>query len=565
MCLCVIFWRQFVNTLKNLFFSRPTGIFLGDMRRRVKKVQLKDDEIVFLCNLIRLRQKLFTVSNCFTFGGWSDLTIRRKRRGAKRLLRDIRARSVDHYEQFDFVLYDSSEFDNIKERLRLPRTWEGDIPIDNDYDPGEPFPSDVDSSDDEESEESIDCNDECTFVMQPPIRKTVSVRMALASWAVTCRIRTKHVSSLLKTLKSTGHALFKGLPKDARTLLADTSNMKERVKIVPVYEKKPVLASQKRRKKNSDGNLVSPRGVLVGHYVHLNLMDGILGYSPGNIEYFAQLKEWRKAYVKCPQFFQTDLYHATESEAVIDDDWNDVVSEMRSTLAHHKAVDETDDRQIIVEVSINHDGVSIRDFCAQYPQMTPVLACVTGLRMDGERPFRFSYAMPPFIVGYFVGSKKPDPDQVLIHVVKELIRLHPDNNKEGSVAVVMDAGIADAPALAEMKGTTSATGYYGLPRCTQKGIHQASAKGVLPPPVAHAHGPAQKTVTKKKVFVRYPTHSCRQRYHHDWYRYSIGKWRHVRQKNGTIKRVREKVSISNECCNEQWFSFALCSWLKDGS
>lgn len=251
-----------------------------------------------------------------------------------------------------------------------------------------------------------------------------------------------------------------------------------------------------------------------------------MGSSAGCVAYHDQLQQWRDAYILAPEFFNSELFEATRVTSLVGDDWDDIVDKLRDDFTKHRDHEFSTVGQVQVEVSINYDGVSIRESCAQYPQMSPVLGCVTGLR-KGEDHFKFSHRMPNFIVGYYIGSKKPDADVILKHVVEEFIHHHPWTCST-PVAVAFAHGIADAPARAEMTGTTGATGYFGLPRCTQEGIHVDKEGEQVPPPKPRRHGPHVKTTSKTKTYVRFVELDCTPRYGHHWDRYKI------RKKKGSV-------------------------------
>lgn len=563
------------------------------MPRKKLGTELTDQDVVFLANVTRERAtvKLWTYDDCYTCGKWKESTQDAHRRKGANLIENLRNGSAVP-QPFDHELYESNS--ELISRLRLPKSiQEQPSPpstnqgitapeVDTSEDGGvnsaalwlSIFPGAGPSSmcytaqsDPEISDLEAILGVDKTVIpdrAQHPLSSfTCSSRtpqiplgQTLAGWVVKNSISQEHLTDLLKHLRRLNGQEYQGLPKDGRTLLKDRLKLK---KMFPVYEifDSSSLPIQRLKKTAASGNPMTSEGERIGHFVYFGLYAGALGRTPGCVEYYAQLKEWRQAYVVSPDFFNEELFAVTKNFVGLYDDWDDVVTDLKLKNVKHQ--NSSPPSQVSIKIDINYDGVSVKQYNAQSPQMYPVLGCITGLQTQDGRNFKFSFEMPPFIIGFYLGSRKPPPEKILSHVAKEFIRHHPSKSSS-PVTLLFHAAIADAPALADMKGTVGATGYYGLPRCTQRGIHvdstqdkenmtpsrngQPASDSNLPavassttdasgpPPKKRRktgavaenfaqHVPASSSTTaKKKVMVRFPVTKCWPQHGWKWNRYS---------------------------------------------
>lgn len=530
------------------------------MGREVIGEDLTPDILVLIANLTRIQDALFDVDECYAEidPGWGDRTRQRRRLSASQVIEAMKElRWPDKVTNFHWKIFDdnvhvfaSLGVDTLEfaRRYRLSSSPSSPSAIEPSLSDAPDLPQAMEVDQEECSREHTppasdgedddvryrDTSDvitarlaELEAAKKPPVRvtmrpKRVPLRYILAAWAVECNIRTSHMTKLLKRLKVLPDSVFKELPQDGRTLMRDMRKLKHAFRLIPVWEKL-TAANRFRKESSAKGNPINADGEeRIGYYVHFGIKRGILLDSPGCFKKHSQLKEMRKGYVVNPRLYNGPLFEATKAPFGFEDDWEEVVSGLEDTLTTHQNVKPHE--KVTVMVDINYDGVSIAEQQAEKPHMWPVLGCITGLKGGGEH-LKFSHAMPTFIVGYFIGSRKPSANTILQHVADEFIALHPSTN-EGPVSVELDAAIADAPALADMTGTVGPTGYYGLHRCSQRGIHVEFAKKhnlpyTQPTTVDEPDGPALDTIEKKKAFIRFNKTRCYPRSHANWLAYEI--------------------------------------------
>lgn len=209
----------------------------------------------------------------------------------------------------------------------------------------------------------------------------------------------------------------------------------------------------------------------------------------------------REAFVLQPDLFNSELFEATIiNEYRFRDNWDEIVSYLMNDpdSLHRNAVAP---KQVCVLIDFNFDGVSIKNASAQSSSMWPILVSVTGLKAGGKT-FKFHHDMPPFAVGYYIGGEKPKCNDIITEFVDELIQYNPETNKTSPITIKVDKGINDAPAGADLRGTTGHSGYWSLPRCIQRGHILTKSDG-------------------KKTAVYYPILNCesRKRLDSDWMDY----------------------------------------------
>jgi hypothetical protein len=227
-----------------------------------------------------------------------------------------------------------------------------------------------------------------------------------------------------------------------------------------------------------------------------------LGRFSGNLEYYAHLKALRKAWLMAPEVFTSDLMKATYAKPYAEDNWPEVVLFMKENSEKHRHLEYAEYTAVFSDLNV--DGAQLMNTGVK--QAVPVLArpsCIVNNKGD---TFYFS-DMPVFMVGIFIGTEKPDSDDMLLDITQELIDRHPGRNPafqnaalperatpkrfrdylvaqpgDGewpeppenplapSVFIGLDRVIADAPARKDLTGTAGHGAYWGMTRCKQRGV-----------------------------------------------------------------------------------------------
>lgn len=140
-----------------------------------------------------------------------------------------------------------------------------------------------------------------------------------------------------------------------------------------------------------------------------------------------------------PEFFNDALFEATflDSTAAVEDNWKEFVERLKEQHPKHRNVEKPDTVNVLLDVNI--DGVQMANHTAQNPQMTPILARLAGMEIvdrttGGVKRFLFS-KMKPFIVGYFIGKRKPDYSRLTEPFVSEMSDLWPGVQREGEYTI----------------------------------------------------------------------------------------------------------------------------------
>lgn len=117
-----------------------------------------------------------------------------------------------------------------------------------------------------------------------------------------------------------------------------------------------------------------------------------------------------------------------------------------------------------ITYDLNVDGVQIFKNSSQ-AQAIPILGRIVKIGNIKIPPSR----SPPFIIGVFHGTGKPNMHAFLHDYVKEVRRLSrdaPDDPENPRICTArLRAVIADAPMRSELKGIISFSGYYSCERC----------------------------------------------------------------------------------------------------
>lgn len=114
----------------------------------------------------------------------------------------------------------------------------------------------------------------------------------MTAWAVNNDVPRSHLSSLLKTLRDTGVTIPRKLSVTAKTLFAKIpSEIRDKLVVVKLYEdgetERSVGLTEGRNQRERPATTTDighrRRREVVGHYVHFGVLEGILGNSPGSL------------------------------------------------------------------------------------------------------------------------------------------------------------------------------------------------------------------------------------------------------------------------------------------
>lgn len=227
--------------------------------------------------------------------------------------------------------------------------------------------------------------------------------------------------------------------------------------------------------------------------------------STGNLEYMQQVKHMREAFILQPRFFNDALFKSTIlKNRQFEDNWLDVVEDLTKNSLDHGNWRKP--QQVTVIIDFNCDGVQVKSDDAQSPQMTILLAAMSGLKIDNGVEFTFAHDMPPFIVGFYNGRKKPPRTLIISDFVAEMRSFHPSATNKAPVLLELGRIICDTPATADLRNTVGHAGYYAPPRCIQRGVKRRVAGET------NKYGP-----------MTFPEMNCLQnpRLDEDWIRYKV--------------------------------------------